>query len=62
MLKYHDETFRTFPRRSADIHPNLNVFEEFPMPGPTRGEWVLVLAALAAIVGTIVTVAVVFLG
>lgn len=37
-------------------------FEEFPMPGPTRGEWMLVLAAIAAILGTIVTVAWVFLG
>ncbi len=62
MLKYHDDTFQTFPRRTSDIHPNLNVLEEFPMPGPTRAEWMLVLAALAAIVGTIVTVALVFLG
>ncbi len=62
MLKYHDDTFQRFPRRTADIHPNLNVFEEFPMPGPTRAEWVLVIAALLAVVGTIVTVAWVFLG
>lgn len=50
MLKYHDDTFQRFPRRTADIHPNLNVFEEFPMPGPTRAEWALIIGfALFAI-------------